>query len=195
MQGTLHPRRIAAGDIEASYCSDWPIPSATPKLFTAQWSCSGPSSGRALAGRGGEEVWEAALEVTNVRFSLPFAELTVLWEADDTSAQSVERRLFSPRTPPECGAPADRHPLRESVSLGSALDLLPTARPNLPRCHTRSHPKIDFPLHLTVESEHTAVTLALNSLTITNIQENQHHFPGSKGLGRSFNIARRAWRR
>lgn len=83
-------------------------------------------------------------EVTNVRVSLPFAELRVLREADGTSAQSVERRLFSPRSPTECGPPADRHPLRESVSLGSALDLLPTARPSLPRCHTRSHPKIDF---------------------------------------------------
>lgn len=88
--------------------------------------------------------------------------------------------------PQRSGAPADRHPLRESVFLGSALDLLSTARPSLPRCHTRSHPEIDFPPHLTVESEHTAVTLALKSLTITNIQGNQHHFLGSKGLSRSF---------
>lgn len=60
MQGTLHPRRIAAGDIEASCSSDWPIPSAHPS-FHSTMGLFGALEWPSLGGPRGEKVWEAAL--------------------------------------------------------------------------------------------------------------------------------------
>lgn len=157
-QGTLHQRCIAAGDIEASCSSDWPIRCATPKL-SAKWPCSGASSGRVLvAPREREEkVWEATPEVTNIQASSSFAELKELREADDTSAQrwnvvfahlplppSVEPLL----TGSNCG--------RESVLLGRPLDLFSPPRARVCLDVTPDHTlRSTFLPHLAVELEHS----------------------------------------
>lgn len=74
VQGTLHPRRIAAGDIEASCSSDWPIRCATPKLSQHNGLDRGPRVAEFWWPVGREGVGGRA-EVTNIRASSPFAEL------------------------------------------------------------------------------------------------------------------------
>lgn len=140
VQGTLHPHRIAAGDIEASYSSDWPIPCATPKLFTAQWPGSGPSSGRVLGGPRGEE----KSRTSGPRASLSFAKLKEPREAGRPMIPQPNQWnvVFAhPAFPKECGAPADWHSTAGiCVIWGRPLiSSPPRAPPSLPRCHTRSH--------------------------------------------------------
>lgn len=74
LQGTLHLRCIAAGDIEASCSSDWSMPSATPKLSQHNGLGRGPRVAESWWPEGREGVGGRA-EVTNIRASSPFAEL------------------------------------------------------------------------------------------------------------------------
>lgn len=74
VQGTLHLRCIAAGDIEASCSSDWPIDRATPKLSQHNGLNRWPRVAESWWPGGREGVGGRA-EVTNIRACSQFAEL------------------------------------------------------------------------------------------------------------------------
>lgn len=146
--------------------------------FSPQRACSGPPGGRVLAGQaatGGDrcEVWEGHAQVTNSRAYSPFAELK---ELEEDTIPRPNGALFS--------LPTKQGSLLTGIHCGnvclSGLDSS-FAHPSLPPCHTRSHPTIDFLLHLTVDLEPSTAKLALKLLSITNARRTNLNSLGCGG--------------